>query len=62
MTDDGTLSNGTEHNMTVNAVNDFTLFITKTNVKQGGYGKFVIYVHNAFGETSISVNLILQSK
>lgn len=61
MTDDGTISNGIEHNMTVNAVNNYTIYITKTSVKPGEYGKFVIYVNNAFGETSISVNLVPQS-
>nr|XP_022287398.1 basement membrane-specific heparan sulfate proteoglycan core protein-like isoform X2 [Crassostrea virginica] len=62
MTDDGTISNGIEHNMTVNAVNNYTIYITKTSVKPGEYGKFVIYVNNAFGETSISVNLVPQKK
>lgn len=60
--EDGKIKNGIVHKMTVNAMNIFTIQLTKTTLEQDDYGTFVIFINNTFGETSIYVNLIPQSK
>lgn len=62
LAEDGKIKNGTVHNMTVNAVNIFTIYLATTTLQQGDYGTFVIFINNTFGETSIYVNVIPQSK
>lgn len=62
LAEDGKINNHIEHSMTENAVNNFTLQLTKTTVQHNDYGTFVIYINNTFGTTSIFVNVIPQSK
>ncbi|XP_022287174.2 nephrin-like [Crassostrea virginica] len=60
LVEDGKIKNGIVHNMTVNAVNIFTIHLTKTTLEQDEYGIFVIFINNTFGTTSIYVNVIPQ--
>ena len=54
--------NGIGNTMTVNAINNFTVHINKTNVKQADYGTYQIHVTNSFGGSTIYVNVVPQSK
>lgn len=62
LTEDGTMSNGIEHSLTINAVNNFTAHFKKVTVKRTDYGLYHLYISNTFGETIIYVSLIPQSE
>ena len=62
LAEDGTMSNGVEHSLTVNAVNNFTVHLNKITVKGTDYGMYHLHINNTFGETIIYVSLIPKSE
>ena len=62
LAEDGTMSNGVEHSLTINAVNNFTVYFKKVTVKRTDYGLYHLHMSNIFGETIIYVSLIPQSE
>ena len=57
-----TNNNGIWDSMTVNAVNNFTVHLNKTTVKQADYGTYHLKINNSFGGSTIYVNVVPQSK
>lgn len=59
--------NGTKNtemmgSVTTNAVYNYTIRYNQTIVNQDDYGTFHLRVHNLYGETTVYVNVIAQSK
>nr|XP_022323492.1 hemicentin-1-like isoform X3 [Crassostrea virginica] len=48
--------------VTVNAVNNFTVYLNKTTVKQADYGTYHLNITNSFGASTIYVNVVPQRK
>ena len=57
-----TTNNGIFVKMTVNAINNFTVHLNKTTVEEADYGTYHLTISNTFGEASIYINVIPQSK
>ena len=57
-----TSNNEIWNSMTVNAINNFTVHLNKTTVKQDDYGTYHLNITNSFGGSSIYVNVVPQSK
>ena len=51
LTENGTMINGIEHILTVNAVNNFTVHLNKIIVKRTDYGMYHLHINNTFEET-----------
>ena len=62
LAEDGIISHGIEHHMTVNSMNNFTIRMNKTDVNQHDYGTYHLYINNTFGETIVQIFVIPQSK
>lgn len=60
--DNGTINNQMTNRFTRNAINSFTIHFNQTVVKEGDYGIYRLIVSNFFGETTIYVNILPQSK
>ena len=60
--ENNTNTNGIVDSMTVNAINNFTFHLNKSNVEQADYGTYHLRITNTFGESNIDINLIPQSK
>lgn len=58
----GTTKNGIFYNMTVNAINNFTVQLNKTTVEEADFGTYHLNISNTFGEALIHINVIPQSK
>lgn len=57
-----TNNNGIWDSMTVNAVNNFTVHLNKTTVKQVDYGTYRLNITNFFGGSTVYVNVVPESK
>ena len=57
-----TNNNGIWDSMTENAVNNFTVYLNKTTVKQTDYGTYRLTITNSFGGSTVYVNVVPQSK
>nr|XP_022323489.1 hemicentin-1-like isoform X2 [Crassostrea virginica] len=55
-----TNNNGVWYRITVNAVNNFTVYLNKTTVKQADYGTYYLNITNSFGGSTIYVNVVRQ--
>ena len=60
--ENSTSNNGIWNSMTVNAVNNFTVHLNKTTVKQTDYGTYHLTITNSFGGSTIYINVVPQSK
>lgn len=50
------------NNITRNAVNNFTVYFRQPNVDQRSFGLYYLILRNLFGESTVIVNVIEQSK
>nr|XP_022289527.1 nephrin-like isoform X2 [Crassostrea virginica] len=60
--ENGLQPNGIKDSMTMNTVNNFTLYFYKTAVKQTDYGTYNLHINNTFGETTVFINVLMQRK
>lgn len=60
--ENGTRNNQMMNNITRNAVNNFTVYFRQVVVDQNSFGLYYLRTSNAFGESTVFVNLIDQSK
>lgn len=60
--DNGTINNRMVGSITRNAVNNYTIHFNQTVVKQEDFGTYHLLVSNIFGETTVFLNVLPQSK
>lgn len=62
LAEDGTISNRIGLSMTINSMNNFTINMNKTDVKQADYGTYHLHINNTFGGTIVQILVVPQSK
>lgn len=60
--ENGRRNNQMMNNITQNAVNKFTVYFMQSVVDQNIFGLYYLTMRNLFGESTVSVNVIEQSK
>lgn len=60
--ENGTRNNQMLNNITRNAVNNFTVYYRQVVVDQSSFGLYYLTTRNLLGETTVTVNVIEQSK
>ena len=60
--ENGLQPNGIRDSMTMNTVNNFTLYFYKTTVQQTDYGTYNLHINNTFGETTVYIDVLSQSE
>lgn len=60
--DNGTINNRMVGSIIRNAVNNYTIHFNQTVVKQDDFGTYHLFVSNMFGETTVFLNVLPQSK
>ena len=60
--ENGLQPNGIRNSITMNTVNNFTLYFYKTNVQQTDYGEYNLHINNTFGEATVYINVLPQSE
>lgn len=60
--ENGTRNNQMLNNITRNAVNNFTVYYRQVVVDQSSFGLYYLTMRNLFGESTVTVNVIEQSK
>lgn len=58
----GTINNQMVASITRNAVNNFTIHVNQTDIKNDDYGLYLLVLMNPYGDASTYVNVIPQSK
>ena len=57
-----TKNNEIVDNITVNALNNFTVHFNKSIQEPADYGTYHLHINNTFGETTIFINVVPVSK
>lgn len=60
--ENGARNNQMLNNITRNAVNNFTVYFRQSVVDQKSFGLYYLTMQNLFGESTVTVNVIEQSK
>lgn len=60
--ENGSKNNQMMDSVITNAVYNYTILYNQTVVNQDDYGTFYLRVNNSYGETTVYVNVIAQSK